>query len=151
MFESMLNGLLLTLQWKSMLMIFLAVPIGMFFGAVPGLGGKLGIALCIPFVFGMEPVPGFAFLLGMHSVVHTGGSLPSTLFGTPGTGPDAATIVDGYPMAQSGRGAEALGISLYSGVIGGFLGLLVLVLLTRPLAELALVFTPMSYFALGVL
>ena len=34
---------------------------------------------------------------------------------------------------------------------GGFVGLLMLVLLTRPLANLALRFTPMSYFALGVL
>jgi TctA family transporter len=53
MLESMLNGLLQTLQWKSMLMIVLAVPIGMFFGAVPGLGGKLGISLV-----GMDPQTG---------------------------------------------------------------------------------------------
>ncbi len=26
-------------------LILLAIPLGMFFGAVPGLGGKLGIAL----------------------------------------------------------------------------------------------------------
>ncbi len=54
-------------------LILLAIPIGMFFGAVPGLGGKLGIALLIPFVFGMEMIPGAVFLLAMHSVVHTGG------------------------------------------------------------------------------
>ena len=59
-----------------MALIVLAIPIGMFFGAVPGLGGKLGIALLIPFVFGMEALHGAVFLLAMHAVVHTGGSIP---------------------------------------------------------------------------
>ncbi len=80
-------------------LVVLAVPIGMFFGAIPGLGGKLGIAILIPFVFGMQPLAGAVFLVSMHAVVHTGGSIPSILFGIPGTGPDAATVVDGYPMA----------------------------------------------------
>ena len=69
----------------SMGLLLLAIPIGMFFGAVPGLGGKLGIALLIPFVFGMDMIPGAVFLLSMHAVVHTGGSIPSILFGVPGT------------------------------------------------------------------
>nr|NIW25041.1 hypothetical protein [Gammaproteobacteria bacterium] len=84
------------------LLLLIAVPVGMFFGAVPGLGGKLGIVLAIPFVFGMDPMAGAIFLVAMHAVVHTGGSIPSILFGVPGTGPDAATIVDGLPMTQKG-------------------------------------------------
>ena len=72
-------------------LIVLAVPIGMFFGAVPGLGGKLGIVILIPFVFGMDPLAGAVFLLAMHAVVHTGGSVPSILFGVPGTGPSRAS------------------------------------------------------------
>ena len=150
MFESMLNGLLLTLQWKSMLMILLAVPIGMFFGAVPGLGGKLGIALCIPFVFGMEPVPGFAFLLGMHSVVHTGGSLPSILFGTPGTGPDAATIVDGYPMAKRGEAGRAMGAALGASGLGGLLGALFMAVMIPIVRPVVLAFSPSEFFMMAV-
>ena len=75
------------------LLLLIAVPAGIFFGAIPGLGGKLGIVLAIPFVFGMAPLAGAIFLISMHSVVHTGGAIPSILFGVPGTGPDAATIV----------------------------------------------------------
>ena len=64
---------LLTIVTSTHLMglILLAIPIGMFFGAVPGLGGKLGIVLLIPFVFGMDPMAGAVFLLAMHAVVHT--------------------------------------------------------------------------------
>jgi putative tricarboxylic transport membrane protein len=53
-------------------------------------------------------------------------------------------------MYKQGRGAEALGISLYSGVLGSLVGLTMLVTLTEPLARLALAFTPMSYLGLGV-
>ena len=97
-------------------LIVLAIPIGMFFGAIPGLGGKLGIVLLIPFVFGMDMTAGAVFLLAMHAVVHTGGSIPSILFGIPGTGPDAATIVDGFPMAvgstHDGSRSEVIGLQV---------------------------------------
>jgi putative tricarboxylic transport membrane protein len=89
--------------------ILLAVPIGMLFGAVPGLGGKLAIAMMIPFVFGAEMLEGAVFLVALHAVVHTGGSLPSILLGIPGTGPDAATVVDGYFAAGAARQVVVVG------------------------------------------
>jgi putative tricarboxylic transport membrane protein len=54
-------------------------------------------------------------------------------------------------MQRQGRGGEALGLSLMTGVLGGLFGLALLVLLTEPLARVALLFTPPAYFALGVL
>jgi TctA family transporter len=132
-------------------LIVLAIPIGMFFGAVPGLGGKLGIALLIPFVFGMEPLHGAVFLLAMHAVVHTGGSIPSILFGIPGTGPDAATIVDGYPMAQKGQAGRALGASLGASGVGGVIGAIVLALLLPVLRPVVLSFGPAEFFLLAIL
>ncbi|MCZ6637447.1 MAG: tripartite tricarboxylate transporter permease, partial [Alphaproteobacteria bacterium] len=132
-------------------LILLAIPIGMFFGAVPGLGGKLGIAILIPFVFGMDMIPGAVFLLAMHSVVHTGGSIPSILFGVPGTGPDAATIVDGYPMAQKGEAGRALGASLGASGLGGVVGAIVLALLIPVLEPVVLAFGPAEFFLLAIL
>lgn len=132
-------------------LMLLAIPIGMFFGAIPGLGGKLGIALLIPFVFGMEPLHGAVFLLAMHAVVHTGGSIPSILFGIPGTGPDAATIVDGYPMAQKGQAGRALGASLGASGIGGVIGAIVLALLLPVLRPVVLSFGPAEFFLLAIL
>ena len=132
-------------------LLVLAIPIGMFFGAVPGLGGKLGIALMIPFVFGMEMVPGAVFLLAMHSVVHTGGSIPSILFGVPGTGPDAATIVDGYPMTQKGEAGRALGASLGASGMGGVVGAIVLAVLIPVLEPVVLAFSPAEFFLMALL
>ncbi len=132
-------------------LILLAVPIGMFFGVVPGLGGKLGIVLLIPFVFGMDMVAGAVFLLAMHAVVHTGGSIPSILLGIPGTGPDAATIVDGYPMARNGEAGRALGASLSASAIGGVIGAVFLALMLPVLRPVVLAFSPAEFFLLAVL
>lgn len=132
-------------------LILLAIPIGMFFGAVPGLGGKLGIALLIPFVFNMDMIPGAVFLLAMHAVVHTGGSIPSILFGVPGTGADAATIVDGYPMAKKGQAGRALGASLAASGVGGVIGAMVFALLIPVLKPVVLAFSPAEFFLLALL
>jgi TctA family transporter len=128
-----------------------AIPMGMIFGAVPGLGGKLGIVFSIPLVFGMEPIPGAVFLLAMHSVVHTGGSIPSILLGIPGTGPDAATVCDGYPMTQRGEAGRALGASLAASAVGGVLGAFFLAALIPIVQPVVLAFGPAEFFFLALL
>ena len=132
-------------------LIALAVPIGMFFGIVPGLGGKLGIVLLIPFVFGMDMVAGAVFLLAMHAVVHTGGSIPSILLGIPGTGPDAATVVDGYPMSRNGEAGRALGASLSASAVGGVIGAAFFALMLPLLKPVVLAFSPAEFFLLAIL
>ena len=135
---------------KLVFLMLLAVPIGMFFGAVPGLGGKLGIVILIPFVFGMDAVEGAVFLLSMHAVVHTGGSIPSILFGVPGTGADAATIVDGFPMTKNGQAGRALGASLGASAMGGVIGAMVLAGLLPVLEPVILAFSPSEFFLLAI-
>lgn len=133
-----------------LLLLLVAVPVGMFFGAVPGLGGKLGIVLAIPFVFGMDPVAGGIFLIAMHSVVHTGGSIPSILFGVPGTGPDAATIVDGLPMTKNGEAGRAMGAALGASGMGGIIGGLFLLAILPLLRPVILAFSPAEFFLLAL-
>jgi TctA family transporter len=132
-------------------LILAAVVCGLFFGVVPGLGGKLGIVLLIPFAVSLEPEAGLVFLIAMHSVVHTGGSVPSILFGVPGTGPDAATVVDGYPLAQRGQAGRALGASLCASAVGGVIGALLLVAILPVLTPIVLAFSPAEFFLLAVL
>lgn len=150
MLESMWAGLEFLLSWKICGLIFLATLLGNFFGAVPGLGGNIGLALLIPFIFGMDLFPGVAFLLAMHSVVHTGGSIPGILFGIPGTGPTVATIIDGYPMTKQGRAGEAMGAQLAASAFGGVLGAAVLALLIPLLKPIVVLFGPAEIFMLIV-
>ncbi|MBT8437317.1 MAG: tripartite tricarboxylate transporter permease, partial [Gammaproteobacteria bacterium] len=131
-------------------LVLIAVPIGMFFGAIPGLGGKLGIVLAIPFVYGMDATAGALFLIAMHSVVHTGGAVPSILFGVPGTGPDAATIVDGLPMTRNGEAGRALGAAFGASGVGGIIGALFIFAVLPLLRPIILAFGPAEFFMLAL-
>ena len=149
--DAVVQGLDMLVSTPLGLAAIAGVAWGILGGALPGISPSISMALLLPFTYGMEPNSAIVLLASTYIGAEYGGSIPAILIRTPGTNAAAATVLDGYAMQQQGRGGEALGISLYSGVIGGFVGLLMLVLLTRPLANLALAFTPMSYFALGVL
>ena len=130
---------------------FAGVAWGILGGALPGISPSITMALLLPFTYGMDSTPALVMLASTYVGAEYGGSIPAILIRTPGTNAAAATVVDGYAMKLQGRAGEALGISLYSGFIGGLFGLIVLVLLTERLSSVALAFTPAAYFALGVL
>ena len=96
-------------------------------------------------------MPAIVMLATCYIGAEYGGSIPAILIRTPGTNASAATMLDGYEMNRQGRAGEALGISLWSGVVGGLFGLTMLIMLTEPLSRLALLFTPTTYFGLGIL
>lgn len=152
MIETMLNTFVQLLSSPyAMWMLMLGTCIGIFFGAVPGLGGRLAIAVTIPFVFGQPVIAGAVFLLSMHAVTGTAGQISSILFGVPGTGDDAATIVDGYPMAKKGEAGVALGASLMASGIGGVIGAVVLAVLIPVIEPIVLKFSPAEFFFLALL
>ena len=92
------------------------------------------MALLLPFTYGMDPTVAIVLLASTYVGAEYGGSIPAILIRTPGTNAAAATVIDGYAMKEQGKAGEALGISLYSGFVGGLFGLVVLVLLTEPLS-----------------
>jgi TctA family transporter len=122
MIEAFFSGLIGIFVWPAFLFMIVGMAIGFVVGLLPGLGGAVTLALMIPFIYGMEAIEGFAFLLGMHSVVSTTGDITSILFGVPGEGTAAATIVDGHPMAKKGEAGRALGAALFSSLIGAVIG-----------------------------
>lgn len=133
------------------LVALLGVVWGIIGGAMPGISPSITMALLLPFTYALEPVAAIVLLASTYVGAEYGGSIPAILIRTPGTNAAAATVIDGYEMNKQGKAGLALGISLYSGVIGSLFGLAMLVLLSEPLAGVALAFTPPAYFALGVL
>ena len=94
------------------------------------------MALLLPFTYTLPPVVAIVMLASCYIGAEYGGSIPAILIRTPGTNAAAATILDGYEMNRQGRAGEALGISLWSGVVGGLFGLAMLILLTEPLSQI---------------
>jgi putative tricarboxylic transport membrane protein len=134
----------------TVLAAFGGVAWGILGGALPGISPSITMALLLPFTYGMDASLAVVLLASTYVGAEYGGSIPAILIRTPGTNAAAATVVDGYEMRLQGRAGEALGISLYSGFVGGLIGLGVLVLLTERLSGVALAFTPAAYFALGL-
>ena len=67
MFQAFVEGFFLVLSWKSISLMFVGIAVGFAVGILPGLGGPVTLALMLPFVFKMEGVEAFAFLLGMSA------------------------------------------------------------------------------------
>jgi len=140
----------LTSGWV-ILSAFAGVLWGIFGGALPGISPSIAMALLLPFTVGMEATNALVLLASVYVGAEYGGSIPAILIRTPGTNSASATVIDGNEMAKRGQAGEALGISLMSGLYGRLFGLLVLVLCTESLAQVALAFTPAAYFSLGIL
>ena len=151
MFEAVLNGLAAVAAWPAIGYLFLGVLLGLWFGAVPGLSGLVGMAILVPFTFAMEPAPALAFLLGAFAVTTTSDTIASVLLGIPGTAASQATILDGYPMAVKGEASRAFGAAFTVSAIGGLLGAVVLGLSIPLVQPLILSFTQAEFFMLSLL
>jgi TctA family transporter len=79
-----LQGLLL-LSPEVLLFVALGVAISTVFVITPGLGGLFALAIMLPFAFTLGPVAGIALILGVSVISGTGNTIPSILFGIPGS------------------------------------------------------------------
>ena len=146
-----LAGFQLALSPQNLLYLFLGTLIGLIVGALPGLGAIFGVALMLPFTFGLPPATAIIFLVSIHAATAYGDSIASILINTPGGPGSIATCWDGYPMAQQGKGGTALGISTFGSVLGGISGWLCLVLIAPLLVSFALKIGAAEYFSLGIM
>ena len=126
MFTQLVSASMMTFSIENLLMLSIGVMFGAIIGALPGLGTAVAITVCIPFTLSMDNAPAIALLLGVYASSVYGGSISAVLLNTPGTPQSAATVLDGYPMAQQGRGSLALGWVTISSVLGGLISCLFL-------------------------
>ncbi|MDN5346928.1 MAG: putative tricarboxylic transport rane protein [Clostridia bacterium] len=150
MLENMLMGFDVIFSWQNLLLIVLGVSIGILVGATPGLSGSTGVALLLPFTFGLPVTSSLVVLCALYTAAEYGGSITAIAINTPGTPAAVATAFDGYPLFQQGKGGKALGVSIVASTYGGLFSTLVLIFASVPLANFALRFGPPEYFALGV-
>ena len=148
--EQFLGGLEILAQWQNFLIIPLGLAIGIVVGAIPGLTSDLGIILCIPLTYGMDPTMAILMLLAIYCGGTYGGSITAILINTPGTSANAATLFDGYPMTVKGQAFKALQMALFASTIGGLISAFALLFLAPQIAKITLLFGPAEYFALAV-
>ena len=155
-FGSLFAGLAAVLPFSAagqepFVFMMVGIAIGFAVGILPGLGGATTLALMLPFIYKMDPTTAFAFLLGSHAVTATTGDITSVLFGVPGEGITAATIVDGHAMAKKGEAGRALGAALMSSLVGAIFGAFALALAIPIVQPLVLSIGAPEFLMLSIL
>jgi putative tricarboxylic transport membrane protein len=135
----------------NLIFVVLGTALGLFVGAMPGLSATMAIALLVPVTFTMRPETGLSMLASIYMGAMYGGSIAAVLIKTPGTPAAAATVMDGYPMAQKGEAGRALGISLTASLVGGIISSVVLLTVAPILGWVAVMFGPIELFGIAVL
>lgn len=150
MFEPILSSFGQVLEWQTLFALIIGVISGIVVGSLPGLSATMAISVLIPFTFGLDPLVALGMMAGIYNGAMYGGAIPAILMRIPGTPAAVATCFDGYPMARSGRGGEALQVALVSSAIGAFFSAIALMLLAPPLAKLTLIFGPPEVFWIAI-
>ncbi|BBM88573.1 hypothetical protein COTS27_00254 [Spirochaetota bacterium] len=114
---------------EHLLYLALGVCLGLSVGIFPGLGGIAGLALVLPFLYGVDPVSGLALMVGLVAVIPTSDTFSSILMGIPGSSSSQATILDGFPLAKQGQATRALSAAFISSLFGGIFGAIILTFL----------------------
>jgi putative tricarboxylic transport membrane protein len=132
-------------------MLILGCLVGLFVGAMPGLGSVNGVAILLPITFLVPPNAAIIFLAAIYYGAMYGGAISSITLGIPGASTAVATVFDGRPLAAAGRADRALVTAASASFIGGTISVVLFTLFAPPLAEFALRFGPPEEFALMVL
>lgn len=146
----LLHGFSISILPTNLLACIIGVLLGTLVGVLPGIDTISAIALLLPFSYSMDTTPALILFAGIYYGSKYGGSTTSILMNIPGEAASVVTCLDGYPMAQKGRGGAALTISAIGSFVAGTIGIIGLTLFAPPLAQAALNFGPPEYFALAL-
>jgi putative tricarboxylic transport membrane protein len=146
------TGFAVALTPGNLLYAVIGCFLGTLIGALPAIGPINGIALMLPIAYTMKLPPESCMILlaAIYYGAEYGGRITSILINVPGDAGAVMTAVDGYPLAQQGRGAEALTISALSSFVGGMLAVVGLTFFAPLLGLFAIKFGPAEYVALMI-
>ena len=144
--DTLMTTLGVMLTGKGIFFLVLGSIVGLIFGAIPGLSGVTALVVLIPMTYGMDPVMAMLLLGGAYGASTYGGAIPAILINTPGEPPNAATILDGFPMSQQGKAGMALGAAATASTLGGVVGLVVAFFFIPVLANVVMAFSYAEFF-----
>lgn len=138
------------IQPMSLLTLVLSVFFGLIVGMLPGLTATMAVALLTGLTYKLSNEVAILSLVAVYVGAISGGAQSAILMNIPGTPASAATAVDGFPIGQRGEGGLGIFVATASSCIGTLTGTLCILLLTPPLALLALKFGAFEFFLLAL-
>ncbi len=145
------DGFLVALAPMNLALILVGVTVGLFIGAMPGLGSVNGVAILLPMTFLVPPTGAIIFLAAIYYGAMYGGAISSIMLGIPGASTAVATTFDGRPLALKGLADQALITAAVASFVGGTISVVLFTLFAPPLASWALAFGAPEEFALMLL
>ena len=150
------EGILIALEPVNLGLAIIGVIIGLFVGAMPGLGSVNGVAILLPFTFVIQGFTGGAtspmiFLASIYYGAMYGGAISSITLGIPGASTAVATTFDGRPLAMKGQAHVALMAAALASFIGATISNILFTGFAPLLASVALNFGNPEIFALMLL
>jgi putative tricarboxylic transport membrane protein len=130
--------------------ILWSTQLGIIVGMLPGLTATMGVALMTTLTYKFSTNHAVLILICMYVGAIFGGSRTAILINIPGTPANAATTVDGNPLAKQGRAGEAMGIATTGSFLGSLFGMMMLAIFTPILGNAALNFLSFEYFWLTI-
>ncbi len=132
-------------------MLFLGSLGGMLVGALPGLSVTMATALLVSLTYTWDFYSALGLIIGVYVSGVFSGAIPAILLNIPGAPSSVITTLDGYPMSKRGESYKALSIAAVYSFVGGVFGFLILALFAPMLGTIAIEFSSMDYFLLGVI
>ena len=145
------DGFLIAIQPLNITVVIIGVIVGLFIGAMPGLGSVNGVAILLPMTFLVPPTSAIIFLAALYYGAMYGGAISSIMLGIPGASTAVATTFDGRPLALKGLADKALITAALASFIGGTISVILFTCFAPPLAHIALDFGDHEIFALMLL
>ena len=96
---------------------------GLLIGIIPSAGATTGLVAMFGFIsyFAHEPYLGVIFCMAVVAASTTGDTYTGVLLGIPGANSAAATMVDGFPLAQKGQATYAITAAVTTSTVNGLL------------------------------
>jgi putative tricarboxylic transport membrane protein len=153
MFEGLkyfIDGLLGFMTVRTIFDVLWSTQLGIIVGMLPGLTATMGVALMTTLTFSMPPENAILILVCMYIGAIYGGGRSAILLNIPGTPANAATAMDGHPLAMRGEAGQAIGISTTGSFLGSIIGMVLLAFCTPLLGNFALNFQSFEFFWLAI-
>lgn len=150
-FNLLLAGFAVALEPMNLILIIGGCTVGLFIGAMPGLGSVNGVAILLPLTYLVPPTGAIIFLAAIYYGAMYGGAISSIMLGIPGASTAVATTFDGRPLAKQGKADLALSGAAVASFVGGTISVMLFTFFAPPLAHVALTFGAPEEFALMML
>ena len=145
------HGFGVAFEPSNLMWSFFGVLVGNLIGVLPGMGALSAISMLLPLTYTMHPVPAILMLAGIFYGSQYGGAIGAILLNLPCHPPHAVTCLDGYPLTQQGKGGTALGITMISSFFAASVGIIVMIVASPLLVQIAFKFGPAEIFSIMLL